>query len=189
MIGKYWKKTLAIALLSSFGAILIDCPSNTRSAETRTADTGGGTTSGRAGTQVGIPAPDFQLAKLGGGSISLADLRGKPAVIVFWAAWCASCKEEAPRINALAAEYEGRGVRVLGINIKDSFARAESGVKEFGIKFAVARDADGSVARAFRAPGTPTIVFLDRRGFVRYFANELPHDYARLLDSLLAENI
>jgi thiol-disulfide isomerase/thioredoxin len=115
-------------------------------------------------------------------------MRGKPAVIVFWAAWCSSCKEEAPRINALAAEYEGKGVRVLGINVKDSLAGAEAGVKEFGIRYPVARDPDARVARAYSVRGTPTVIFLDRKGVVRYFANELPNDYARRLDGLLAEN-
>src|SRR5215813_9518261 len=106
------------------------------------------TTIGRAGAQVGNPAPDFQLPNMDGATISLADLRGNPAVIVFWAAWCSSCKEEAPRINALAAEYAGKGVRVLGINVKDSLAGAEGGVREFGIKYPVVRDPDASVARA-----------------------------------------
>jgi thiol-disulfide isomerase/thioredoxin len=115
-------------------------------------------------------------------------MRGKPAVIVFWAAWCSSCKEETPRINALAAEYEGKGVRVLGMNVKDSIAGAEAGVKEFGIRYPVARDPDASVARAYSVRGTPTVIFLDRKGVVRYFANELPNDYGRRLDDLLAEN-
>jgi peroxiredoxin len=188
MIEKHWKAILAITPLLVFGAILINCSSGKQTTEPRTAVARGGTISWRAGTQVGNPAPDFQLAMMNGASISLADLRGKPAVIVFWSAWCPVCKEEAPRINALAAEYEGKGVRVLGINIKDSFARAEGGVKEFGIRYAVARDPDAGVARAFKVRGTPTVVFLDRRGVVRYFVNELPYDYAQRLDGLLAES-
>src|SRR5262249_723950 len=157
-------------------AILSNCSTGKQSAETRTAAVGGGIASGRAGIQVGNPAPDFQLATMDGAPISAADLRGQPAVIVFWTSWCPVCKEEAPRINALGAEYGAKGVRVLGINIKDSVARAEGGIKEFGIKYAVARDADASVARAYKVTGTPTIVFLDRKGVVRYFANELPND-------------
>ena len=189
MIEKNSKAIPAVALLLVFGAILINYSTGKQSADTRTAAARGGTTSGRAGTQVGNPAPHFQLPKMDGSPISLTDLRGKPAVIVFWNAWCPVCKEETPRINALAAEYEGKGVRVLGINIKDSVARAEGGVKEFGIRYAVARDADASVARAYKVRGTPTIVILDRQGIVRYFANELPGDYARRLNDLLAENI
>lgn len=189
MIEKHWKAIPAITLLLVFGAILISCSTGKQSAETRTAAARGGTTSGGAGTQVGNPAPDFQLAKMDGAPVSLADMRGKPAVIVFWAAWCSVCKEETPRINALAAEYEGKGVRVLGINIKDSVARTKGGIKEFGIKWDVARDADASIARAYKVMGTPTIIFMDRKGVVRYVANELPDDYAQRLDGLLAENI
>lgn len=98
-------------------------------------------------------------------------------MLVFWTAWCPVCKEEAPQFNQLAAQYEPRGVRVLGINIQDSLARTESGIKDFGIRYAVVRDADAGVARLYKVTGTPTIVFLDRQGTVRYFGNELPSDY------------
>jgi cytochrome c biogenesis protein CcmG/thiol:disulfide interchange protein DsbE len=189
MIRKLWKSTIAVILPLACGAILSGCSADNQSAETLTAAAGGATTIGRPRTQVGNPAPDFQLPKIDGATVSLADLRGKPAVIVFWASWCSSCKEEAPRINALAAQYERKGVRVLGINVKDSPAGAEVGVKEFGIRYPVARDPDASVARAYGVRGTPTVIFLDRKGVVRYFANELPNDYARRLDDLLAENI
>jgi peroxiredoxin len=196
MIRKSWKTNLAIALLMATGAILTNCSTDEQYAETRTAAAIIGKAPRLAGTQaafpaspsVGHPAPNFQLKRIDGGRVSLADLRGKPAVIVFWSAWCSSCKEEAPRINALADEYERKGVRVLGIDIKDSAARTESGVREFGIRYSVARDPDASVAHAYQVRGTPTIVFLDREGIVRYFANELPADYAQRLDGLLAGN-
>jgi len=140
----------------------------------------------RVGTVVGESAPDFQLATIEGAPASLAGLRGQPAVLVFWTAWCPTCKEEAPRLNELAAKYEPRGVRVLGINIQDSLARTQSGIKDFGIRYAVARDADASVARRYNVTGTPTVVFLDKLGVVRYFANALPDDYPQKLDALVA---
>jgi peroxiredoxin len=188
MIRKKWKTNLAIALLAAFGAVLSNCSTGEQYAETRTAAAGRESSSNSSGfseTRVGQRAPNFQLKRIDGRRVSLADLRGKPAVIVFWSAWCSSCREEAPRINALADEYERKGVRVLGINVKDSAARTESGVREFGIKYAVARDPDASVAHAYQVAGTPTIIFLDREGIVRYFANELPNDYAQRLDGLL----
>ena len=39
-------------------------------------------------------------------------------------------------------------------------ARTEGGIKDFGIRYSVARDADASVARQYNATGTPTIVFV-----------------------------
>ncbi|MGI9107950.1 MAG: TlpA family protein disulfide reductase [Pyrinomonadaceae bacterium] len=147
----------------------------------------GGTASTVAarGTAVGEHAPDFQLTQTDGAPVSLESLRGRPAVVVFWTAWCPFCKEEAPHINELAAKYEAQGVRVVGINIQDSEARTAGGVKEFGIKYAVARDADASIAKLYKVQGTPTVIFLDKEGIVRYTGNELPPDYAAQLDKLL----
>ncbi len=187
MIRTHWKAILSITLLLAFGAILGSCSAGKRSVDNQAAASGKSAT-GRIGTSIGDTAPDFQLAKMDGAPVSTSDLRGQPAVVVFWTAWCPVCKEEAPRINALAAQYESKGVRVLGINIKDSVARTEGGIKEFGIKYDVARDADASVTRTYKVTGTPTVIFLDRKGVVRYFANELPEDYAQRLDALLAEN-
>jgi peroxiredoxin len=145
------------------------------------------TSSAKVGTSIGDIAPDFQLARGDGSQVSPQSLRGQPAVLVFWTAWCPSCKEEAPHINELAAKYESQGVRVVGINIQDSAARLAGGVKDFGIKYAVASDADASVARRYKVVGTPTVVFLDGQGIVQYFGNELPKDYAARLDALLAK--
>jgi peroxiredoxin len=137
------------------------------------------------GAAVGNLAPEFQLTQTNGASVSLDSLRGQPVVIVFWTAWCPFCKEEAPRINDLAAKYEPRGVRVLGINIQDSEARTAGGIRDFGIKYQVARDADASIAKAYQVQGTPTIIFLNKDGIVRYNGNELPADYPAQLDALL----
>lgn len=187
MSNKHWKVILAITLVLTLGALLSSCSVSKRSSETQAAGSADKAISGQVGTAVGDTAPDFQLAQMNGAAISAADLHGQPAVLVFWTAWCPICKEEAPLINTLAAQYENKGVRVLGINIKDSAARTEGGIKEFGIKYAVARDAEGTIARSYKVTGTPTIIFLDRKGVIRYFANELPQDYASRLDALLAE--
>ncbi len=137
------------------------------------------------GTEVGQIAPDFELEKTDGSKISFEDLEGSPAVLVFWTAWCPVCKEEAPHINRLAAEFEPKGVKVIGINIGESDARIAEGIKDFGIKYAVAKDKDTSVSKSYKVIGTPTIVFLDKKGAVQYSGNELPKDYAEKLTASL----
>ncbi len=137
------------------------------------------------GTAIGQLAPEFKLTGLDGSEISSTDIAGKPAVLVFWTAWCPRCKEEAPHINQLVAEFESKGVKVVGINIGEGEARVKEGVKDFGIQYQIVRDADTSVSRTYKVIGTPTIVFLDKRGAVQYFGNELPKDYADRLNSII----
>jgi peroxiredoxin len=173
---------IVIAVLLSLGAIFTGCSStevNRARQQTVANDP-------KVGTEVGKTAPDFRLPKMDGSEISLADLHGRPTVLIFWTAWCPVCKEEAPVFNSLAEKYEPRGVRVLGINIQDSLARTQGGIKDFGIRYTVARDADANVARRYNVKGTPTIILLDHKGVVQYFGNALPADYSARLDALLA---
>lgn len=139
----------------------------------------------KRGTAIGNIAPEFDLAKFDGGNISFKELEGNPAVLVFWTAWCPVCKEEAPHINKLSAEFEAKGVKVIGINIGESDARVTEGIKDFGIKYTVARDKDASVAKSYKVVGTPTVVFLDKKGTVQYFGNELPKNYADRLNKII----
>ena len=78
---------------------------------------------------VGRPAPDLTIRAMDGSSVRLADLRGRPVVLNFWASWCPPCREEDPTLKA-AATAKGSRVRFLGANIQDTDAAARSYVAE-----------------------------------------------------------
>lgn len=139
----------------------------------------------KRGIDIGDLAPRFSLQTTGGYAISSDDLDGRPAVIVFWAGWCRICKEEAPEINKLAAEFESKGVKVVGINVGESDAQIAEGINEFGIRYTVAKDQDSATAKSFGVTGTPTIVILDKIGAVEYSGHEVPADYADRLKKLI----
>lgn len=137
------------------------------------------------GASVGQLAPEFELLKTDGTPISFKDLEGNPAMIVFWTAWCPVCKEEAPHINKIFEEFGPKGLSVVGINIGESDARVNEGIKEFGIKYTVAKDTSTEVAKSYKVVGTPTVVILDSKGTVNYFGNEIPKDFRERLEKLM----
>ena len=68
----------------------------------------------------GKVAPGFSLVDLDGKKVSLAELKGKPVVVNFWATWCAPCKLEMPWFEEFHKKYEGQGLVILGLAADDA---------------------------------------------------------------------
>lgn len=63
----------------------------------------------------GRPAPALRSQQfLGSNPPSLAQLKGSPVLLFFWAHWCADCKAEAPIITQLRGEFSSKGLAVIG---------------------------------------------------------------------------
>ena len=116
---------------------------------------------------VGRPAPDFDLQTLDGGRLSLAELRGSPVVVNFWASWCIPCREEAPLLTAAARDYEGQGLRVVGIVYQDNAASARDFMDRYSQTYPGLLDPDGRTAIDYGVFGIPETFFIDRDGIVR----------------------
>jgi thiol-disulfide isomerase/thioredoxin len=69
--------------------------------------------------QEGIGKP-FELTfndAIKGGTVSMADLKGKVVIIDFWATWCGPCVAEMPNMKKLYAEYKDKGVEFIGVSL------------------------------------------------------------------------
>lgn len=107
--------------------------------------------------------PDAELdAALGDGRLSLDELRGRPAVVNFWASWCPPCREEAPVLEQ--GWRTNQEVRFIGINMQDVTDDAKEFIDEFGVSYPNVRDGGDSVARRWETRALPETFFLDRGG-------------------------
>lgn len=111
----------------------------------------GGGSESAAGPELnlrGKAAPGFALTTLDGKKVSLADYKGRPVLVNFWATWCAPCKLEMPWFEQFHAQYAGQGFEILGIDeddestAKDEIARA---AKRLGVTYPILLT-DGKVA-------------------------------------------
>lgn len=116
---------------------------------------------------VGRAAPTFVLETLDGGQVSLADLKGKPIILNFWASWCIPCREEAPLLTGAAAAYSASGLRVLGVVYQDSAENARKFMLEYGQTYPGLLDPEGRTAIDYGVFGIPETFFIDRDGIVR----------------------
>ena len=69
-----------------------------------------------AGNSLGNLAPDFTVTNTNNQQISLADLRGKPTLIYFWASWCPSCSKDFSVLKDIYPEYEDK-VKIVAIDL------------------------------------------------------------------------
>jgi cytochrome c biogenesis protein CcmG, thiol:disulfide interchange protein DsbE len=116
---------------------------------------------------VGEPAPEFALDRLSGeGEISLADYRGKPLVINFFASWCLPCKDEAPVLQETWERYRGQGLVVLGIDANDFRGDGRKFVERHGLTYPVAFDGKGSTLGRFGLTGFPETYFVAPDGTI-----------------------
>ncbi len=131
-----------------------------------------------------IAAPGFKLSmlqrglpghELGGklsgaladGRVSLAELRGTPVVLNFWASWCVPCRDEAPLLERTWRQL-GRphGVLFLGLDMQDVTDDARDFMREFGIDYLNIRDPGNGVARSYGVSGLPETYFITPRAQV-----------------------
>ena len=113
--------------------------------------------------RTGVAAPDDSFPLLDGGLASLADLRGTPVVVNFFASWCEPCKAELPDFAAVHAEVGGE-VSFLGVNVRDREDDARALLAATGVDYPIARDPSGALQEAFGVVNMPSTFFLDREG-------------------------
>jgi cytochrome c biogenesis protein CcmG, thiol:disulfide interchange protein DsbE len=117
--------------------------------------------------QLGRQAPAFSLERLGGGRVSLDELQGRPIVLNFWASWCVPCRDEAPMLTGLAADYADQGLVVVGIVYQDEATNAIDFMRRYGQTYPGLLDPAQRTALDYGVFGVPETYFIDADGVIR----------------------
>ncbi len=109
-------------------------------------------------------APELVGVTLKNQPVSLADYRGAPVVLHFWATWCGVCEAAQGNLNAVARELP-----VLSVASQSGKApQVERYVREHGVVPTVVIDDSGALAKRFGVHAFPTTFVLDGEGRIRH---------------------
>jgi thiol-disulfide isomerase/thioredoxin len=144
----------------------------------------------------GKPAPALRAEQfLGSKPPTLAQLKGSPVLLFFWAHWCGDCKAEAPIVTQLRTEFAPKGLTVLGpTRLYGYTAQIENATPSDELAYIDAvrhrfyaglLDMPVPISKynfeTYGASTTPTLVLLDRTGKVAmYHPGALPYDQLKI---------
>ena len=140
------------------------------------------------------PLPPFALPATFGGTLSSADLQGKPSLVFVWLTRCPVCRRVTPSLVELDRRFGPRGLRIVGLNSDSVLGLAvpeperETWLRDQGVRYPNA-PLDAATRSAFGQNIFPAFFLVGKDGRVRELVlNERSLDeLAALVEPLLQE--
>jgi peroxiredoxin len=117
----------------------------------------------RTGLKAGVTAPDFELPRLGGGELSLAELRGGRVLLVFSDPDCGPCDELAPRLQEI--HLRRPDLQVLVVSRRDVEANRAK-VAALGLTFPIVLQRHWEISLQYAMFATPVGYLIDEQGIL-----------------------
>ena len=138
-------------------------------------------------------APLVSGTTVTGQQLSLSQYRGDTIVINFWGSWCAPCRAEAPALGQLARELGPRGVRFVGIDIRDEPVSAKAFMQQFNVGYPSLSDPNDEIALDFHSTvppaDIPTTLVIDKSGRIadRIFGASTYHQLLSVINQVTGQ--
>jgi thiol-disulfide isomerase/thioredoxin len=131
-------------------------------------ETNSGAPDGAGASLKGKPAPGFSLVDLSGKKVSLAQFKGHPVVVNFWATWCGPCKLEMPWFEEMNQKYKDKGLVILGLSQDNGTDVAEisKSAKKVGVTYPILQP-DDNVSKLYGGVDyLPETFYVDAKGVI-----------------------
>ena len=120
--------------------------------------------------------PHLNLTDWINGQVKAEDIKGKVVIVDFYATWCGPCMAAIPHNNELLKKYKGKGLVIIGVCTSNrGQEKMGQTVKERGIEYPTARDAELKSQNAWAVQYYPTYAIIDRKGIVRVIGLQPEH--------------
>jgi thiol-disulfide isomerase/thioredoxin/outer membrane lipoprotein-sorting protein len=123
-------------------------------------------TAGNRVDLTGKDAPQFRGVSLDGKTYSLAELKGKPVLLDFWATWCGPCIRSMPALEKLHTDYRDQGLVVLGIDVGEKRETVEKFLLTKPSPYPVIMGDEAGIPAAYGIAVFPTFVMIGADGKV-----------------------
>lgn len=140
--------------------------------------------SNRIGELKFTQAPDFSLPSLDQtqGTVSLADYSKEgPVLLVFWATWCPTCREEIPHLNRLHEKNKNGSLKILSVNVEEKAGHVRQFIVNHPVQYPVLLDLEGEVAERYGLTGLPAVLVLAKDRKIVYYGFSIPKDLDELI--------
>lgn len=123
---------------------------------------------------LGQSAREFQLPLLQGSelllghkaeAVHLAELKGFPLILNFWASWCSTCAEESKVLEAFWRAHSSE-IKILGIAVHDKSEDVLSSIQRLSKTYPIGLDEGGRTALDYGVTGVPESIFIDAQGLI-----------------------
>lgn len=101
----------------------------------------------------------------------------KPKAILldFWATWCIPCRQTLPILDRLYGKLAKEGLEVVGVS-KESLGELQAFNQKHPAPFPLYRDADFKFSNHYRISAVPTLMLLDRNGYIQKVWSGVPNE-------------
>ncbi len=148
-------KQIVIIGIAVFSMVIAGCSSDSDKTD------GGGAQSSLTAQS----GPSFKVNDVSGRVRTFEEFKGTgPLVVNFWGTWCPPCRREIPDMVKIYDEYKDRGLKIVGLSVRDTPDKVKRFASEYGIEWVLLMSNYDAMKSFKTGTGIPVSIFFDRNG-------------------------